>query len=234
MLKIIKSFIYKIEFLRSIQILKFLYYNFFCLGIQRDSNVFLLPYRGSVIEIHRTAKIIIRGGNLELGVNRLKGSKAETYLKMEKYAKWNIENGCHMVYGSTIEISEGAFLEGSPLFINSGSIIKVGRKIRIGEDVWIGRNCCIYDSDFHSILNKDNSLHNPPKPVIIGDHVWLTNNIMVLKGVIIKGNNVINPFTVIRKDVPFGVMIANGFQQIEVAQDIKWSSARPSYHTDEI
>ena len=65
----------------------------------------------------------------------------------------------------------------------------------------LGRNVIIYDSDFHAIYNKNGIACNPPKPVKIEDHVWLTSNIIVQKGVTIGKDSLITAYTTINRDV---------------------------------
>ena len=72
------------------------------------------------------------------------------------------------------------------VYINTGSVILIDNSIYLGNDIWIGRNCQINDSDFHSTLNEDGSVRNHPKPLIIGNHIWVTNNVMISKSVTIK------------------------------------------------
>ena len=69
--------------------------------------------------------------------------------------------------------------------MNSNSAVVVAERIVFGRDVMIGRNVVVYDSDHHQILNEAGEVTNRPEPVIIGDHVWLATNALVLKGVTI-------------------------------------------------
>ena len=44
------------------------------------------------------------------------------------------------------------------------------------------------DSDRHNIFNKEGELLNPPRPITIGNHVWLGCRTTVLKGTVIPDN----------------------------------------------
>ena len=225
--RFISFFVYKIKWLHSISVIKYLYYNYFCKNIHREEKSFLIPYNGAVIDIHRTSIIYISGGNLQIGANRFRNSRAETRIRMGRNAKWRCNNGCIMNYGSTIEVNEGGSFSNDFVYINTGSVILADNNIRLGNDIWIGRNCHIYDSDFHSMLYEDGSVRNHPRPVTIGDHVWVTNNVMILKGVTIEGNNVISPYTVVKRDVPFGAAVSNGTQQAITSDHVIWSKKKP-------
>jgi len=65
----------------------------------------------------------------------------------------------------------------------------------------VGRNNLIYDSDFHKIYTKEKNICEEQKNVTIGNHVWITSNVTILKGVNIGDNAIISPQSVIRNDV---------------------------------
>lgn len=224
MYETLKHIYHKLRWINSIKVLDYIYYNFICTRVKRDQGVYIVPYKGAVIDIHKTARLEVCGKNLIIGANKIGDSKTETYIKLGRNAIWECTNGASLCYGSTVEVHDNAHLKSGYFFINVGSVIISAKKITLGEDVWIGRDCVIYDSDFHRMLNEDGSIRNIPKSVEINDHVWLTNHVMVQKGVIIAPNVVISPYTVIRKNVTSGELITNGTGQICVTDGIKWSS----------
>jgi acetyltransferase-like isoleucine patch superfamily enzyme len=70
----------------------------------------------------------------------------------------------------------------------SGSVLCAVKGIDIGNHVALGANCKIYDSDFHPVqpgkrLNQSSILDAKSAPVIISDHVWISEGALVLKGV---------------------------------------------------
>lgn len=149
------------------------------------------------------AKIILSGDkDLEIGINKLKGSKAETYLRMNDGAVWNCSNGADLFYNTVVEIKPDAVFNTGYFSANGGSVIIAHKNINFGEDVMIGRNVIVYDSDFHTLYNRDGSACNPPEPVTIEDHVWLTSNIIVQKGVTVGKDSLITAYTTINKNVP--------------------------------
>jgi len=52
----------------------------------------------------------------------------------------------------------------------------------IGEDCMFSRNVKIMTSDGHDILRAETRI-NPAKSIKVGDHVWLADNVTILKGV---------------------------------------------------
>ena len=66
----------------------------------------------------------------------------------------------------------------------SGAAIYCAERITIGDDVLIGANCRIYDTDFHPVDFMERRSGGRPKTasVSIGDDVWLGAGVTVLKG----------------------------------------------------
>lgn len=223
----LRKFYYKLCWIKNISLLKFIHFNYFSKHVVRDKKSFLIPYKGTRIEFGKNSKIVIKGKNLEIGINKIKGSKAETFIRLKKDAVWKCNNGCALNYNSDIEVHESALLEtGGGIFINALSTIVCTKHISIGEGCLMGRNIIIYDSDYHQIQDQNGNMKNYSKSVVIGDHVWFTNQIMVLKGVHVGSGSVIAPHTVIRKSVPENCMVGNSSQAIVFQQDIYWSPER--------
>ena len=74
----------------------------------------------------------------------------------------------------------------------------------------VALNCVIMDSDFHipwppEMRNKYSGTERD-KNVVIGCHVWIGANCMILKGVTIGDNSVIAAGSVVVKDIPPNVL----------------------------
>lgn len=124
-----------------------------------------------------------------------------TWLALDfKYKKFLVVSG--------IDVHRDAMFESKFFSANTGSVIVVGKHISLGHDVMMGRNIVIYDSDFHSIPGNDGNPVNFSKDVIIEDHVWLTNNVTVLKGVTIGKDSLISAMSLIRKNIPEKSLVA--------------------------
>lgn len=86
----------------------------------------------------------------------------------------------------------------------SGTVIGAFELIKIGNNVRCGANTLITDSDWH----LDDPRSGEPKPIHIGDNVWLGVNTTVLKGVRIGTNSVIGAHSLVTKDIPANVIAA--------------------------
>lgn len=215
----------KIRWLQMINLQKYIFYNYFSKRIEREKGVYLIPYKGAVIQFDRGSKIYLKGKNLEIGANQLRGAKAETYVRLKKNAVWNCLNGATLCYNACVEIHEEGKLNSGYFYMNTRSTLIATKQISIGEDVWMGRNVVIYDSDFHQMLDSVGNIKNPPEEVVIGDHVWLTNQVMIQKGVNVGMGAVVSAFTCLREDVPKNVLVANG-TKTTIVKEVDWSSKR--------
>ncbi len=90
----------------------------------------------------------------------------------------------------------------------SGTVIGAARSVNIGNAVLCGANVTITDTDWHGIPIEKRSESGETAPVLIGDHVWLGLNVVVLKGVTIGRGSVIGAGSIVTKSVPEGVVAA--------------------------
>lgn len=206
---------------REISWCKYIHYNYFCKSVIREGKGKIIPYKNAIINLDRKARIYVRGKDIEIGINKLKGSKAETHVRIEANAVWESNNGCGLFYNTVFEIKANAHFTSGYFTANGGSVIIVAKKMTFGEDVMLGRNIIVYDSDFHKVYNK-NGQCSEPKEVVIEDHVWLTSNITVLKGARIGKDSLVTSQTLIRKNFPEKAIIGGGASGKIIANDAHW------------
>ena len=186
----------RIKLLRKISIGTYIRLNYFCKNIIRDHNSKIIPYKNVRIQLDPCALIELKNGSIELGSNQIKGSREETRVRLGPNAKWICDGGCDIAYGSSLEIQEDAELRTGFFTCNSFTTIVVAKRISFGDDVMIGRNVVIYDSNFHSVDGSKSS--QKEEEVVIGDHVWLATGVIVLKGSNIARDCIISAGSVIK------------------------------------
>ncbi|MFZ4411866.1 MAG: acyltransferase [Bacteroidales bacterium] len=99
----------------------------------------------------------------------------------------------------------GGYLEiGDHNYIN-GAFISASNRVVLGNNIKIGPQTMIMDSDFHDI--SDHNKEGQSAEIIIEDNVWLGARCTVLKGVHIGKGAVVAIGAVVTKDVPANAIV---------------------------
>ena len=102
---------------------------------------------------------------------------------------------------------EGKLTIGDNLGMSCSAII-CNHEIEIGNNVIIGGNTVIYDTDFHSLnpvvrVSKiEDKLNAKWGKVSIGNNVFIGAHTTILKGVRVGDNSIIGACSVVTKDIP--------------------------------
>jgi acetyltransferase-like isoleucine patch superfamily enzyme len=116
-----------------------------------------------------------------------------------------------LMYGDPVrcdlDAHEGGTLEiGDRVFLNYGCSISAHTLVRIGDGCLIGQYTIVMDCDHHDPEGSEG--HGSPRPIVIGDRVWMGARVTVLKGVTIGTGSVIGAGSVVTRDIPPGVLAA--------------------------
>ncbi|CZF80173.1 acyltransferase [Grimontia marina] len=164
---------------------------------------------GNSIEIHKDTRI------RECHIS-IKGTK--NLLVIEKGANLRgvqieIDGiGCTLHIGKDSVVGEGCYL----------SSRERGTSLVIGERCMLSRNVKMMTSDGHDIL-MDTLRVNQAKSIKIGDHVWLADCAVILKGCSIGDDSVVGINSVVTKNIP-GKCIAAGNPARVIKDSIIWNS----------
>lgn len=108
----------------------------------------------------------------------------------------------------SIRVNSNAILNIGDNVGMSSPIILVHQSITIGNNVKLGANVILMDSDAHSLNFLDRRNHDldiknkKDKPIIIEDDVFIGVNSIILKGVTIGARSVIGAGSVVTKSIP--------------------------------
>ena len=94
--------------------------------------------------------------------------------------------------------------------------------IRLGEDCMLSNTIIIRTSDSHPIYNSEGIRINPPKPIIIGNHVWIAPDTKIMKGAEIGDGCIIGSNSMVNGKIPANTM-AVGMPAKVIRHDIKWT-----------
>lgn len=118
------------------------------------------------------------------------------------YNRIGRQQPCYFIVGPNAELNIG-----NNVGISSSAIVCM-TKITIEDNVKIGGNTVIYDTDFHSLnpdirtnLDEDKSLVKT-QPVIIKKNAFIGAHSIILKGSIIGEKSIIGAGSVVTKEIP--------------------------------
>ena len=186
--------------------------------IQYSTMFFIRFYRFAVKKISSIlSRIYLYGNNVEfihpimcVGLPIIEIGKGGVFrigknFMMVNYAVSNLI-GRHQK--CTFYIGENAILQvGDNVGMSATSIVCI-EKVLIGNNVRIGGNTVIYDTDFHSLDHEqrvkmvEDRANTKNAKVIIEDGVFIGAHTTILKGVTIGKNSIIGACSVVTKSIP--------------------------------
>jgi acetyltransferase-like isoleucine patch superfamily enzyme/coenzyme F420-reducing hydrogenase beta subunit len=193
--------ILRITKLHPVPVFQLIKYNHFfkCISSLLSRRIFI-PAKYCIFEISRESNMLINGRFI-FGHKRIKKSKLETRLLIEKKATFEVGDNVNIACGADIEIFENAKLVfGGNNNTNINLTIICAEQIDIGEYVSIGRNVTIRDNNGEHYLNKKN--YKNSRPVIIENKAWLCEGCIIMPGVHIGEGAIIGAHALVATDVP--------------------------------
>lgn len=159
------------------------------------TEYFLRPEFASLGDHHTFMKpwhTVISGNNIHLGHSATVVAEPDNQVRI---GVWGREPG-----SGTIRI-------GDAVMISPGVRISASDEILIGDGCMMANGVYITDCDWHGIYDR---MHRDPqpRPVHIGNNVWIGDRATVLKGVTIGDNSIVAACSVVTRDVPANVVVA--------------------------
>jgi len=214
---------FKYRLYLPIHLFRFIYFN--TTKIKKSGNrtfFYFTPY--SIFDIAKSAHIYINQSVI-FGWCNMHKSRLETALCMDEKSLLILTGGGKNMligYGSYIQIGKNAELTIGNSFINREVKIICNKKITIGNDCIIAMGVIIRDNDggSHKILSPE---YQNCKPITIGNHVWIGENVIILKGVTIGEGCVIAAGSLVTKDIPPYSLVMGSPAKV-VRTNIQWEA----------
>lgn len=215
------SLISKIKKIFKISICQFIRLNFLNPNIHRERGCYIIPFRGTHVQIHRTARLNLNKGRMTLNGNKIGFSHAECLIELRENAIWDVNGSLFLYYNTGIQVHKNAHLSTGNLRMNTESLIICAKKISIGDTCSMARRVYIFDSDHHPIYNEERTRINEAKDIVIEDRVWMGLKSTVMKGAHIGHDTVIGTHSLVAGEVPPHAMVATAPAR-PVMKDISW------------
>lgn len=101
-----------------------------------------------------------------------------------------------------------------------------GKRIVIGNDCLFSSDVTIRTGDSHSILDEQGHRINPSLDVVIGNHVWVGNHTILLKGTTVSDNSIVATGAVVTKQFQQGAVVVGGNPAKILKENINWCGTR--------
>lgn len=165
-------------------LLKTIYFNFHFLPCKQAIHLPIWLYKpkfgklcGS-IEIQSSAKFgMIRLGYKDVGLYRNSGIFLDVCGRVIFKNTALIGNDSYLCIGPKGKLSIGDNFRATTTFR-----LACYKEIKFADNVRIGWDCLVIDSDFHKMRRMDGSFTKGYASVCIGENNWITNNCKILKG----------------------------------------------------
>lgn len=127
--------------------------------------------------------------------------------------------------GTKFSINKGGSLTlGDKFCITGRSTIICSKNVTFGNECLLSWDILIMDTDFHNIYTIEDLLMNSPKPILIGNHVWIGCRNTILKGVSIADNVIVAAGSLLTKKVLDAKCIVGTQNTIcHIKDNITWS-----------
>jgi acetyltransferase-like isoleucine patch superfamily enzyme len=116
-------------------------------------------YKSSYLEVSSSAHIYIEG-HLMFNGSLYKNDQCYSRLIIKDKGALIVHGSFEVLYNATIDIRENAILELGSGYINQGCTIFCHNHIKTGNDVALGMNLNLRDSDAHSTAQHSTAQHN--------------------------------------------------------------------------
>ena len=215
-------------------LIKTIYYNFKYLPLKQASKLPMIIFRG--VSISGKGRIVLKDLNKMEQYSIYVGGRALQWMPSEKicHTVWKIDGvlqlgksfyfGC----GGAIEVGENGELRFEENFNSTGKCTIICRNnIQFKKDVLVSWNTLIMDSDQHTLLNENGIGINFDDSIVIGNHVWISCNVTILKKSYINDNCVVGCNSLIQKKYNEKNVVIAGNQAIVCKEKINWSYDKP-------
>ena len=198
---------------------------FFVIGVMKTCGSFtvLVHYNTELDSL--SGHIIIAGSprplSIKYGFTGSFGMGGANYLSIsgDLYftGKASFARGSKLICGS-----RATMCFGNNFSSNTNCIINAGNKVVFGDNCLLSWNISILDGDGHELLDLSHSNNcKHESSIIIGNHVWICMNSMILKGTSVMDDSIIGAGSITSKKFDEPNLMIAGINEV-IKKQINW------------
>lgn len=150
----------------------------------------------------------IRIGFRDMGIQNERDRK--TILDLRKGSSVTFEGTASIGAGARI-YTKGDLVIGDNFYLSLNTQIIAHERVTFGKDCTVGWDSLIMDTDFHKVIDISSGKAFPmTKPISIGNHCWICNNVQVLKGTDLPDDVIVGSCSLLNKayEIPSHSLLA--------------------------
>lgn len=150
-------------------------------------------------------------------------TSSKVFFSIGKDAELILNGKAHFSAGTSLCIDRGKMNVGKNFFCNRNCAISCNDTLLIGDNVMLGWNIEILDSDNHQIsyggVEKEST-----GPIIIADHVWIAAYVHILKNSTVPKGSIVAYKSVLRKQYTEENALYGGNPAKLIHREVEWES----------
>ena len=177
----------------------------------------------------QNSKIIVENGTFKAGIDYgyydggMFDSKRDVCRIHLINSTLRINGNVSLYPGVQLFAQNAEIIIGNGTKINGASQLIAMNKIEIGEGCYIAQGVIIRDNDGHKLSTDETPPEMNCLPIKIGNHCWLGQRAMIMKGTTICDDVVIAAGAIVTKDIEQGTL-AGGVPAKTIFSKIVWES----------
>lgn len=184
-----------------------------CLGDNEVKGNFSIIFRGSGNTVTLNKNAVLRELNIHFEADNsyIELGRARPGTSRQLSLLMRIGHECLIRIGNDCTCETRVFMSAAE-----------GSQILVGDDVMWASSCEVRATDSHAIYELNTGARlNYSQDVVIGSHVWLGGEVVVLGGVSIGDNTVLGYRSLVTEPIPSNV-IAGGVPARVIRKNIRW------------
>lgn len=201
-------------------------------------NFRVLPFRDAIhlpIFVHYSVKLLELHKNIYLKCKNVKvfmikiglgGSSAisenKSYFLCQKKGTICFSGAASFGRGVSIRVDDGSLVFGRNFSANKNCFFSCSQKVQFGNDVLMGFNISVRDSDGHNVYYCQTKKKNVAD-VVIGDHTWIASHTHILKGTVIGNESIVAYGSIVWGKFECNHCLIGGYPGKILQNNISWN-----------